>query len=476
MMWLQTVPLIFLIVLFAISLVHSSKTSRLSILVLGVIAINFFCAVLLHLHPRSGHPFASLSAMLFFGVAYGMLSIPLLFIKRGREDVGIDAPCELSVRTYLTLSVVLIVLTLPVSIYDFYLGIRGLFSYATSGMSREAYRRTHLITESGGITEFCFFLESFSYCALFLSAVGVVHFPKFKKLGVLLLIGGLAPTFWSYSTIARSGAFKSALFYLMSVLIMALPRLRKRRNIARVFLSPAIVVLLISSVIPFSVLTVIRFTSVFAPNEYKKTVQVAVEANTAEQEPKTVIVRGSNKEGLLYSSFSYFCTGAYSFNADYVVRYEKGLPSFSGVLTMGPVMKFVDLLSGGKRTKTATTLFEKLHSAAPDEWPRSLYSEVSGAYSGEFKTMIGYLCLDYPPWGVMLFCFVVALGAGLAFAFMRSGTLAYNLLQTIYCYTLVYGLMLWPWRSVRQGLILFWLLGFVLLLWFLSSRNRKYGE
>lgn len=524
-MWYQTIPFcIITILLLSVVMTRASRTSLLSIFTLGVIALNFLCAVFLHLHPRSGRPFVSLSAMVFFGVAYGILCLPLLFVKRQRERAKSCPPCELSTRMFLVLSVALIVVTLPVSFYDLWIGVKGLYTYATSGMSREAYRRAYAIKEVGGIQELCFFLESFSYCALFLAAVGLVHFSRFRFVNVLLCIGGLAPAFWSYSIVARNVAFQMVFFYGLAVVVLGSSFGHCGRLwFVRVFLRPEMACFLSVTVLPFVLITVLRFVPALAPLEYKKAVAdngtakpavvqksgkaiagkgtakpaVVQESGkavagkgtakpaVAKKEGKvrtdggsmrTVVAKGSNKEGLFYSSFSYFCTGAYSFNADYVARYEKGLPCLRGALTLGPVVKVVDLVAGTSMTQTAKEVYTGLHLANPYEWPRSIYRELADCYSGEFKTMVGHIVLDYPQWGAMLFCIVMALAAGLAFAFMSPGTLAYNLLKIVYCYTLLYGLMLWPWRSVRQGLIFFWLLGLVLLLWFLSRRNRKYDE
>ena len=505
-MWYQAIPFCLITILLVLVIARASKTSLLSIFTLGVIALNFLCAVFLHLHPRSGRPFVSLSAMVFFGVAYGILCLPLLFVKRQRERAKSGPPCELSTRMFLVLSTALIVVTLPVSLYDLWIGVKGLYTYATSGMSREAYRRAYAIKEVGGIQELCFFLESFSYCALFLAAVGLVHFSRFRFVNVLLCIGGLAPAFWSYSIVARNVAFQMVFFYGLAVVVLGSSFGQCGRLwFVRIFFRPEMVCFLSVTVLPFVLITVLRFVPALAPLEYKKVIASngtakpvvvkkdgkAVAGNgttkpvVAKKDGKvrtdggsmrTVVAKGSNKEGLFYSSFSYFCTGAYSFNADYVARYEKGLPCLRGALTLGPVVKVVDLVAGTSMTQTAKEVYTGLHLANPYEWPRSIYRELADCYSGEFKTMVGHIVLDYPQWGAMLFCIVMALAAGLVFAFMSPGTLAYNLLKIVYCYTLLYGLMLWPWRSVRQGLILFWLLGLVLLLWILSRRNRKYGE
>ena len=541
-MWYQAIPFCLITILLVLVIARASKTSLLSIFTLGVIAINFLCAVFLHLHPRSGRPFVSLSAMVFFGVAYGILCLPLLFVKRQRERAKSGPPCELSTRMFLVLSTALIVVTLPVSLYDLWIGVKGLYTYATSGMSREAYRRAYAIKEVGGVQELCFILESFSYCALFLAAVGLVHFSRFRFVNVLLCIGGLAPAFWSYSIVARNVAFQMVFFYGLAVVVLGSSFGQCGRLwFVRIFFRPEMVCFLSVTVLPFVLITVLRFVPALAPLEYKKVIAgngtakpvvvqesgkavagngtakpvvvkkdgkavagngttkpvvakkagKAVAGNgttkpvVAKKDGKvrtdggsmrTVVAKGSNKEGLFYSSFSYFCTGAYSFNADYVARYEKGLPCLRGALTLGPVVKVVDLVAGTSMTQTAKEVYTGLHLANPYEWPRSIYRELADCYSGEFKTMVGHIVLDYPQWGAMLFCIVMALAAGLVFAFMSPGTLAYNLLKIVYCYTLLYGLMLWPWRSVRQGLILFWLLGLVLLLWILSRRNRKYGE
>ena len=66
-MWYQAIPFCLITILLVLVIARASKTSLLSIFTLGVIAINFLCAVFLHLHPRSGRPFVSLSAMVFFG-------------------------------------------------------------------------------------------------------------------------------------------------------------------------------------------------------------------------------------------------------------------------------------------------------------------------------------------------------------------------------------------------------------------------
>ena len=299
-MWYQAIPFCLITILLVLVIARASKTSLLSIFTLGVIAINFLCAVFLHLHPRSGRPFVSLSAMVFFGVAYGILCLPLLFVKRQRERAKSGPPCELSTRMFLVLSTALIVVTLPVSLYDLWIGVKGLYTYATSGMSREAYRRAYAIKEVGGVQELCFILESFSYCALFLAAVGLVHFSRFRFVNVLLCIGGLAPAFWSYSIVARNVAFQMVLFYGLAVVVLGSSFGQCGRLwFVRIFFRPEMVCFLSVTVLPFVLITVLRFVPALAPLEYKKVIASNGTAKpvVVKKDGKAVALPQCEKEG-----------------------------------------------------------------------------------------------------------------------------------------------------------------------------------
>ena len=469
----QSIPFAVIAAILAVAVLRRREISALSVFALGGIALNFFCAIFLHLRPRSGRPFADLSAMVFLGVAYGLLCLPLLFVKKSGEEVKSDRSetCELSAKAFLFLSFVLIALTVPVSLCNLVSGGKWLWLFSTTDVTREALRQAQDATGESALQELGFVLESFSFCALFLSAVGIVWFSRFRIVNTLLMFGGLAPVFWSYSQVARSVAMHEAVFYVIAILLVATMRPGGGFRRRQLFLNSTFVLFAFFVAFPFLLITALRFIPAAAPSAYKTKAKVVSRgSNAAPPARKTqgeMVYRGSNKEGLFYSSYSYFCTGAYSFNADYVARYEKGLPCFRGALTAGPVVKVIDALTGSHITKDADTLFKRLHLAPRDEFPRSIYRDISGAYAGEFKTMIGNVVYDYPKWGAILFCALVSLGAFLVFTRMACDCLAYRLFTTLYVDTLLFGLLLWPWRSVRQGLILFWILAFVAFLYLL---------
>ena len=507
----QSIPFAVIAAILAVAVLRRREISALSVFALGGIALNFFCAIFLHLRPRSGRPFSDLSAMVFLGVAYGLLCLPLLFVKKSGEDVKNDRSetCELSATAFLFLSFVLISLTVPVSLCNLVPGGKWLWQFSTTDVTREALRQAQGATGKSALQELGFVLESFSFCALFLSAVGIVWFSRFRIVNTLLMLGGLAPVFWSYSTVARNVAMHEAVFYVIAILQVATMRPKEDFRRRQLFLNSPFLLFAFCVTFPFLLITALRFIPAAAPSAYKtkatvvsrgsntepsarktKATVVSRGSNTEPSARKTkakavsrgsrvappsrktqgeVVYRGSNKEGLFYSSYSYFCTGAYSFNADYVARYEKGLPCFRGALTAGPVVKVIDVLTGSHITKDAETLFKRLHLAPRDEFPRSIYRDISGAYAGEFKTMIGNIVYDYPKWGAILFCALVSLGAFLVFTRMKCDCLAYRLFTTLYVDTLLFGLLLWPWRSVRQGLVLFWILALVAFLCFLRK-------
>ncbi len=472
----QSIPFVVILAILAIAILRRRKVSALSILTLGIIAFNFLCAVFLHLRPRSGHPFSNLSAMVFLGVTYGFLCLPLLWMKKREEDLKADDSCpvELSPKVFLFLSLALIALTVPVSFSNLVYGSKWLWLFSTTNVTRDALRQAQAAEGKGLLQNLGFMLEGFSFCSLFLSAVGIVWFRRFRVVNTLLMFGGLAPVFWSYSQVARSVAMHEAFFYVLAILLISTMRPKEVFSRKRLFINSTFMLFAFFVTFPFVLITTLRFVPAFAPSAYKKNMPIATKQADPDAVVKTqkVIYRGSNREGVLYSSFSYFCTGAYSFNADYVARYEKGLPCFRGALTAGPVVKIKDALTGSCITKDAQALFTRLHLASRDEFPRSIYRDISGAYSGEFKTMIGNVIYDYPRWGAILFCALISLGAFLVLVRMKAGSLAYKLFTTLYVDTLLFGLMMWPWRSVRQGLILFWLLVFVAFLALLRRRGR----
>ena len=479
----QSIPFVFILAILVVAILRRRKVSALSIFSLGVIAFNFLCAVFLHLRPRSGRPFSDLSAMVFLGVTYGLFCLPLLWIKKSNEGLNNNdsSSAEMSPKIFLFLSIVLVVLTVPVSLFNLAYGCKWLWLFSTTDVTRNALRQAQAAAGENPLQNLCFILESFSFCALFLSAVGIVWFRRFRIVNTLLMMGGLAPVFWSYSQVARSVAMHEAFFYVLAIFLVAMMRPREVLSRRRLFLNPTFILFAFFVTFPFILITTLRFVPAFAPSAYKKNVPVSTksvntksvnDAPSPAAKTQEVVYRGSNREGLFYGSYSYFCTGAYSFNADYVARYEKGLPCFRGALTAGLVVKAVDAITGSRITKDAQELFTRLHLAPRDEFPRSIYRDISGAYSGEFKTMIGNVVYDYPRWGAILFCALISLGAIFVFARMNVNSLAYKLFTTVYVDTLLFGLMLWPWRSVRQGLILFWLLAFVAFLTVLRKWRR----
>ena len=73
----------------------------------------------------------------------------------------------------------------------------------------------------------------------------------------------------------------------------------------------------------------------------------------------------------------------------------------------------------------------------------NIYRGISGAYSGEFKTIAGIFLLDFSPGGVLLLMFLISILFSVAFMKGKIRSPAGTLLAAFYFYILILSVMGW---------------------------------
>ena len=383
----QLIPVACLLILFLVNLKRKRRLFCVSSIVLFYNLLAMAGAVHMYFEPRTGVSFSSFEAMAFFSLCYSLFCLPALFYRDGCLcEEGASAFTSEDGARLLLLSRLVAGFTFVSFCYFFVDSIPELKRFVTEGLSRKDYRDT----------------------------VEMSHFASpVVAIFAVALLGGLTYAVNMIKNAGRAGTFEALLFASSAVMVLW-PRLKaeSRARVVRL-LRP----LLLAVMIPFALITLTRFGS------------------------------GGEERGVFYSIESYFATGPYSFNADYVARTALGTPSVDGFITCSFIPLILDRVLG-------TTLYEEGQENLED-YSEGLpeYLEICGAYSGEFKTIVGSFLLDWRP-GVVMSVFI-ALSLFFSWLFSRnSGTLSFTVLASVYFYCLLIGSIGFGFPSRYRNLIL----------------------
>ena len=429
----QLIPVACLLILFLVNLQRKRRLFCTSSIVLFYNLLAMVGAVYMYFEPRTGVSFSSFEAMMFFSFCYSLFCLPALFYRDGClcvEGESAFAPEDQS--RLLLLSRLVAGFTFISFCYFFVDSIPELKRFVTEGLSRKDYRDTVEMSHfASPVVAFFAVGGTLSFVSLFLGIVVLCFMPAHRKLALLLMLGGLTYAVNMIKNAGRAGTFEALLFSSSAVMVFW-PRMKAERRVRVIRMLRMILFVIM---IPFAMITLTRFGS------------------------------GGEERGVLYSIESYFATGPYGFNADYVARTELDAPSVNGFITSSFIPMILDRVSG-------TSLYAEGESNMEDySEGLSEYLEICGAYSGEFKTIVGSFLLDWSP-GVVVAVFVF-LSLFFSWLFCRnSGTLSFTVLASVYFYNLLIGSIGFGFSSRYRNLILLNLL----LLAFILRCMGKTGQ
>ena len=363
----QLIPAVCIFVLFAVNIMRKKSVLCISSLVLAYNLVAMTGAVLMYMDPRTGDPYTSCEAMLFFSLCYTLFCIPALFYRDGRllqrnvagvsdlldEDRFVLLARCVACMTFLSFSYFLVD-SLP-----------NLRTFLSGAMSREDYRATIDVSHTASpLVALLSFFGTLNFVSLFLGVVIYLFLPHRRMLSVLLLAGGLTNAVNMLKNASRSGLVEAMCFaFSVGYVLWSRVPFAVRSRIRRMCIVTMLIVLL-----PFALITVVRFGS------------------------------GNSEQGVLYSLASYFSTGPYSFNADYTARVEYDSPRLGGFFTCPYLLILLDRITGSTGIyDEGQILVDEMYEG--NGWKE--YQLVCGAYSGEFKTAVGCVMMDYPLWVVV---------------------------------------------------------------------------
>ena len=178
------------------------------------------------------------------------------------------------------------------------------------------------------------------------------------------------------------------------------------------------------------------------------------------------VIRFSANEGVVYNFYSYFSTGPYSFNSAYTARVEYEVPPMNGYLTASITSYLCDKLYKTEIVKNGKELLD-LYSEGMKE-----YRCIDGSYSGEFKTIVGSFLADFSPPVVITIFTIISLCFIFIFQCSYLNTPAIQFSNCIYIYTLMTGAFGYTWGLGVYNLFLTSSIVFFILLLLCGSRKK----
>ena len=433
MQLIQSIPFFCTFFLFLLNLAIKRKFFCISSLSLLYVSAAMLGSILLVEKPRTGVPYVRLDAMIFLSLCFVLLCLPALFFKDGKKDEDINF-MDLPDNVIRFVTRLLCILTVPASIFYLFRSIPLLLHYLTSNISRGAYR-TALPDFGGGFASIENFLltfaSSFSFIALFWSIYCIALKKQKGWVTALLFLGAMAPCIDSLKSVSRQILF----FYLL-----------------------------------FSGVVTLLFLMVIPAEQKKKLKKFAIIAGSVLFIPFMAISVTRFKDDLAYSIASYFSTGPYSFNADYAARTEGGVKAQNGFLTLGFHLLIFEKITDEPVYQQAKDLQSNFYwggdqarGTSPEVW--LAYHNISGAFSGEFKTAVGTFLLDYPPSLVLVLFVLMSAIFCLLFQKCKGWTLPMLLSATVYFFALNFAPIGWAFTLKNNVFILFLICTFALWLY-----------
>ena len=364
----QSIPAAAMLILLVLNLVRKRSFFCLSTVSLLYTFAAFAGAVMMIDMPMNGYPFVNPEAMFFLTVCYSFLCLPVLYYKDGKLTDG--QIMYVDERRFRFLVLLLIVLTVPAAAYFSFRSAPSFWNFLHAGVSREQFRTSVDIARTTSVAGMAMNTAVvFSHCATFAAIYGFA-FRKIDWLhAVLLFIGGLSFAISTLENVARSGILE----YGMLIFVLFMVFFPKMDADVRAKARRIVCVIAGLLLIPFLLLTIVRFSR-----------------------------GGSVDEPLGYTLFAYFSTGPYSFNADYVVRTECGLPPTKGALTCPYLPLLMDKVNG---TSEYDDAMEEIDDRTQNNAPE--YLAVCNGYAADFKTAVGSFLMDFSPAAVFAVMLVV---------------------------------------------------------------------
>ena len=388
-------------------------------------------ALWVYLNPRTGDSYSSLPAMLHFSFFYGVLCLPVLFYDDGRGHGDAGFPNDIDRECFLGLSRLVAFITFPAFAYFLIDAAPHFREFLGGGIDRESFRAgvelSHFESPMTAVFALC---GTFSTLAAFLGMVILLLYPGRTCLAILLLCGGFTYAVNMLKHAGRSGMVEGVLFcFSVGCVFWSKVESGMRRKL-KVFAAGLLLIMMI----PFSLITQKRFGA------------------------------ENDDRGVLYSLISYFATGPYGYNADFSVETEYGLPRGNGVITCFFFPFLIDLAAGSELTQKGQEAVDYIANGTDEHYM------VSGAFSGEFKTILGTFLLDY---GLVAASGIVLVFSAVYFFIFRSRkrSLSYYVLSSVYFYTLFLGPIGFGFGTRYRNLMLLNLLVFSALVQYVSKRR-----
>lgn len=342
---------------FLLNLLIKKKFFCVSCLSLLYISLAFGGSIYIYSFPRNGESFVNLEAMLFLSTCMAFLCVPALFFKDAETTDQLRTPTYYRLKN---IGWLFIIIGFPVSLFYLLRALPYFYQFLTNfqDINREEFRES-LSFDTVEENPFIFLVQllgSIDFAVLFLLIVYFLFLKEKKDKLFLFLVAfsGCGYCFDSLKYVARAFLYQRMTFLACTTMILYGFSGAIEKKILRKMMCWMGGLLLI----PLSIITLARFNN-----------------------------------NLFYALVSYFSTGPYSFNCDYVARTQYTLPSLKGLLTHGFFSSLLDKLFGGNSYEQGMTALKSLSDSNSETY--WVYRDICGGYSGEFKTVVGSFLIDH---------------------------------------------------------------------------------
>ena len=354
---------------FLLNLLIKKKFFCISCLSLLYVLLAFGGSIYIYSFPRSGESFVDLEAMLFLAVCMAFLCVPALFFKDTETDHCLLTPSYCKLKN---IGFLFIIIGFPVSLFYFLRAFPYLFQYLSNfqDINRDDFRETLSFdtVEENPFILLVQLLGSIDFAVLFLLIVSILFLKEKKNKFYLFLLAfsGAGYCFDSLKYAARAFLYQRITFIACCTMILY----GFSGVVEKQILRKAMCWLGSLLIIPLSVITFARFN-----------------------------------KNLFYALVSYFSTGPYSFSCDYVARTQYTLPSLKGLMTHGFFSSLIDKFFGFNFYEQGITALKDLSDSNSETY--WVYRDMSGGYSGEFKTIVGSFLIDHSVTYALVLCMLM---------------------------------------------------------------------